>query len=203
MAGLHIHPCQSTHIWRGYGHYYYVADRQWDLPQKETIKIGQRVGGTVAVNCSPIFYRARRSSRAKYAGVCCTCHLAYGWSMVLLFACTHSSGRQAVLGAIYSIFLLVPTLLLLFLAILVSDFSHNEVVRSASSPSDVYVAKVILNSQGALGGGTLVRVTCQNSKVNLFVGILQRPPDRIYSGRWGEFYNMQLYWETDEILHVK
>ena len=128
-----------------------------------------------------------------------------GGSMVLFFARTHSTVRKAVLGTIYSVVLLVPTLFMLFFLVFFAgffDFNHEEVIRSATSPGDVYVAEVIESSQGATGGSTRVYVTYQGSSINLLVGKLQPEPRQVYFGRWGEFYNMRLHWETDEILHI-
>ena len=86
--------------------------------------------------------------------------------------------------------------------IVFSDFGGNKVVTSALSPNAKYLAEVISMDSGALGGDTVVNVTRQNYDINLFIGELKKDSKRIYHGKWGEFYDMTLRWETDEILFI-
>jgi hypothetical protein len=83
-----------------------------------------------------------------------------------------------------------------------SDFGKNTVIRAEMSPNSIYLAEVIDNDQGALGGATLVNVTKQNRNVYLLIGDLKKDAKEVYYGRWGESFEMTLRWETDNILYI-
>lgn len=103
-----------------------------------------------------------------------------------------------IISGILSVLLL---LLLMFLSVL-RNFSSNTVVRSVSSPQNTYVAEVIDNDQGALGGNTLVDVKDNGKTIDLFVGRFSKPPVRVYTGKWGEFTNMQITWKNESVLVI-
>jgi hypothetical protein len=76
------------------------------------------------------------------------------------------------------------------------------VVKSVTSPQNVYVAEVIDSDQGALGGDTFVTVQNLSKTINLFVVKFSKAPVSIYSGEWGEFKNMQIQWEDEHRLTI-
>lgn len=103
-----------------------------------------------------------------------------------------------IISGILSVLLL---LLLLFLSVL-GRFSMNTVVKSVPSPQNTHVAEVIDNDQGALGGNTLVDVKDNGKTIDLFVGKFSKSPVRVYTGRWGEFTNMQISWQNESVLVI-
>ena len=121
-------------------------------------------------------------------------------SMILFFTGIKHLLAKIFLGIAYFL-VIIPTVFVLFLTTL-PPFGHNEVIQSTISPNGHYKAELWESSQGALGGATWIYVTRQPNSINFFFAELQRRPMRVYSGRWGEFHSMTLYWEADNILHV-
>jgi hypothetical protein len=122
-------------------------------------------------------------------------------SMIVFFSCGRRITVKIGLGIIYSIIMLFVCFLF-FVMLIFSDFGKNTVIKSEMSPNSIYLAEVIDNDQGALGGATLVNITQQNRDINLLIGKLKKNPKQIYYGRWGESFEMNLRWETDEILYI-
>ncbi|MCK9478957.1 MAG: hypothetical protein M0R40_05580 [Firmicutes bacterium] len=128
-------------------------------------------------------------------------YLALICSMLMFLSSKVAKAVKFGLGLVYS-FLFMMIFFILFISIFFFDFGSNTVVKSELSPNSIYLVEIIDNSQGALGGNTFVNVTRQSQNINLFVGELKKSPERIYTGRWGEFETMTLRWETDEILYI-
>ena len=129
------------------------------------------------------------------------CLITYVISLVLFFLYGHEKRIKIGFGIIYS-FLLIPISFIFFLIVVFYDFSRNTVVKSEKSPNSLYLAEIIDNNQGALGGSTKVKVIKQNCSINLLLGKIEKNPTVIYSGKWSEFNEMNLRWETDEILYI-
>jgi len=125
-------------------------------------------------------------------------------SVVLFFVCTHSRKVKIVLGVIYSIVLAVPMLffVLALIGALLPQFGHTEVRQAELSPGGIYLAEVVENSQGALGGNTWIYVTPQGKTINILVGELRPSPQNIFSGRWSGSQYMVPHWKTDEVLYI-
>lgn len=87
-----------------------------------------------------------------------------------------------------------------FLDSVFGNIAINTVVKTVESPNEAYYAQVIDNDQGALGGNTYVDVS--ESKLNLLLFRIEKKPKRVYSGDWGEFENMQIYWKDDHCLVI-
>ena len=121
--------------------------------------------------------------------------------MVLFYSCGRGIAIRIGLGIIYTI-ILAFVFLLFFMAFIMSDFGKDTVIRAEMSPNSIYLAEVIDDDQGALGGATLVNVTRQNRDLYLIIGSIKKDAERIYSGRWGESFGMTLRWETDNILYI-
>ena len=92
--------------------------------------------------------------------------------------------------------------LLLLLISITEYLSSNTVVKSVSSPQNTYVAEVIDNDQGALGGNTLVDIKDNSKMIDLYVGKFSKPPVHVYTGKWGEFTNIQIRWENEHVLVI-
>lgn len=60
---------------------------------------------------------------------------------------------------------------------------------------------MIDSDKGALGGDTLVDVY-EKSGINAILFKIEKNPQRVYFGEWGEFNNMQIYWKDDECLMI-
>ena len=122
-------------------------------------------------------------------------------SMIIFFSCGRGKAIKIGLGILYGILLLFAVIVF-FVMVVFSDFSVDTVVKSEMSPNAKYLAEIISNDQGALGGATKVTVTRQNHNINLFVGELKKDPKTIYVGHWGEDSGMTLQWESDETLYI-
>jgi len=123
-------------------------------------------------------------------------------SMIVFFSCGRGKAVKIGLGITYTV-LVASIFFILFMWVFFFTFfnlSSDTVVKSEISPNAVYLAEIIDNDQGALGGATIVNVTRRNRNINILIGELKKDPQMIYYGRWGEFENMTLRWETDKIL---
>ena len=103
----------------------------------------------------------------------------------------------AILSILYICFLCV----ILFFRLLFGSFGENTVVMTVESPSKEYYAEVIDSDQGALGGNTFVDVY-EKSIIETSVLTVCKKPKRIYSGKWGEYKKMQIYWENDTCIVI-
>lgn len=75
---------------------------------------------------------------------------------------------------------------------LFATLGERTVVKTLYSPNDTYYAELIDDDQGALGGRTQVYVYDNKSKDSL----------QIYTGEWGEFEEMEIYWKDDNCLVI-
>jgi len=119
-------------------------------------------------------------------------------SEVIFFFFKRGKARKIIFGIINTTLLIVISFLL-FIALMFADFGLKTVISTHVSPNSTYIAEIIEDNQGALGGATLVTVTRHMRIRNLLIGKLTKT---IYKGRYGEFENMILRWETDRILYV-
>lgn len=103
---------------------------------------------------------------------------------------------------VLSALMILPISFLSFLFFLFSDLAQNTVVQTISSPSGIYYAEVIDSDQGAMGGDTLVDVYHTRSSLNLFLFTIEKKPKCVYVGNWGEYENMQIYWQDDSCLVI-
>ena len=81
------------------------------------------------------------------------------------------------------------------------SIGQNTVVQIVESPSGKYYAQVIDSDQGALGGDTLVDVD-EKSGINVILFKIEKKPQRVYSGDWGECNDMQIDWKDDDCLII-
>lgn len=92
-----------------------------------------------------------------------------------------------------------PVVLFSFFALF--PIGQNTVVKTVASPGGKHYAEVIDSDQGALGGDTVVNV-CSNWEVDLLLFKIQKKPQRVYSGYWGEFEDMEICWKDDSCLVI-
>ena len=88
-----------------------------------------------------------------------------------------------------------------FFMLIFGNIGQNTVVRTLESPSGKYCAQVIDSDQGALGGDTLVDVY-KKSGVNLILFKIEKKPQLVYCGDWGEFNNMKIHWKGNNCLVI-
>ena len=128
------------------------------------------------------------------------------WSALAL-ALFVAYGRQSILrGCIMgtSLLILVPLVLISMLFACFSRFpiGKNTVVQTLSSPAGTYYAELIDSDQGALGGDTVVNVYTAKAEVDMFFLEVRKDPQMVYLGEWGEFENMKLEWESEQVLLI-
>ena len=124
------------------------------------------------------------------AGCCCYLTIKHGKPLAL-----------KVVALVLSALMIMPIGSFGFFAMIFCNMSQNTVVQTVESPSGKYYAKVIDSDQGALGGDTLVNVY-EKSKINAILFRIEKKPQNVYFGDWGEFENMQIHWKNDNCLII-
>lgn len=124
------------------------------------------------------------------AGCCCYLTIKYGKPLTL---------KIVTLGL--SALMVFPIGFFSFIALIFGNFGQNTVVQTVESPSGKYYAQVIDSDQGALGGDTHVDVY-QDCDINAILFKIEKKPQRVYFGDWGEFNNMQIHWKDDNCLVI-
>jgi hypothetical protein len=126
-------------------------------------------------------------------------------ALLLLFFLVRKRCLIIVFSVLHGVILLpmfLFSLLILFGTVFMGDFGRIETTGAETSPNAVYLAEIVSDDRGALGGRTEINITELNRDINLFIGELQRNSIRIYSGSWWEYKYMSLRWEGDETLYV-
>lgn len=124
------------------------------------------------------------------AGCCCYLTVKYGKPLPL-----------KIITLILSALMVLPIGFFSFIALIFGNIGQNTVVQTVESPSGKYYAQVIDSDQGALGGDTLVDVY-QDCGINAILFKIEKKPQRVYFGDWGEFENMQIHWKDDNCLVI-
>ena len=125
------------------------------------------------------------------SAVCC-CYLTvkYGKPVAL-----------KIVALVLSALMILPICFFSFIALIFGNIGQNTVVQTVESPSGKYYAQVISSDHGALGGDTLVDVY-QDCGIHALIFKIEKKPQRVYFGEWGEFNNMQIYWKDDNCLVI-
>lgn len=124
------------------------------------------------------------------AGCCCYLTVKYGKPLSLKIG-------TLVLSAL----MILPVGYFSFLLLIFSNIGQNTVVQTVESPSGKYYAQVIDSDQGALGGDTIVDVF-EKSGIHAILFKIEKKPQRVYLGDWGEFEDMQIHWKNDHCLVI-
>lgn len=119
-------------------------------------------------------------------GCCCYLTVKYGKPLSL---------------KIITLVMILPIGFFSFIALIFGNIGQNTVVQAVESPNGEYYAQVIDSDQGALGGDTLV-VVYEKSGVNLILFKIEKKPQRVYCGDWGEFNNMKIHWKDNNCLVI-
>lgn len=109
----------------------------------------------------------------------------------------HSALTALVLVGLGILFLICFAITAFF-----GNFSSSTVVRAEYSPDNRYIAEVIDSDQGALGGATLVTVR-ENKELRLPTLAIQKKASCLYTGRYGEFEDMILSWQSNDTLRIR
>ena len=106
-----------------------------------------------------------------------------------------------ILAFVISTILALPICFFSFLSLAIGPFGENTVVQAVPSPSGEYYVEVIDSDQGALGGNTIVEVY-ENKKLDLGLFRIEKEPQRVYQGDWGEHLDMQIHWKDNNCLVI-
>ena len=106
-----------------------------------------------------------------------------------------------IIALVLSALMILPICFFSFIGLIFGNIGQNTVVQTVESPSGRYYAQVIDSDQGALGGDTLVDVY-HDCGINVILFKIEKKPQRVYSGEWGEFENMQILWKDDNCLVI-
>lgn len=123
-------------------------------------------------------------------GCCCYLTVKYGKPFAL-----------KTVALVLSALMVLPIGFFSFIALIFGGIVQNTVVQSVDSPSGEYYVQVIDSDQGALGGDTFVDVY-KKSGINGILFKIEKKLQRVYSGEWGEFENIQIYWKDDGCLMI-
>lgn len=89
----------------------------------------------------------------------------------------------------------------LFLNAVFGGVGLLSVVYSKESPDGKYIAEIVDDDQGALGGSTIVRVTRKES-ISFGVGNIHKDPTVITVRRWGMWDDIEFEWVDEDTLLV-
>lgn len=106
-----------------------------------------------------------------------------------------------IIALVLSGLMVFPIAFFCFIAVTFGSLGQNTVVETVESPSKEYYAQIVDSDQGALGGDTLVMVY-EQSEINAIIFTIKKFPKTVYSGDWGEFENMEIYWKDDKCLVI-
>lgn len=112
-----------------------------------------------------------------------------------------NSDKAKIFSVITSSLMFVAFALISFVAVFLGNFAVNTVVETVESPSGEYYAEVVDSDQGALGGNTVVYVKKTDS-LNLLIMRIEKNPERVYLGEWGEYVSMKIEWSDNSTLLI-
>lgn len=124
------------------------------------------------------------------AGCCCLLTVKYGKPLVL-----------KIIALVLSALMVLPIGFFSFITWFSGSIIQDTVVRTVESPSGKYYAEVVDNDRGALGGNTFVDVY-EKSGMDCIIFKIEKWPQRVYEGKWGEFENMEIYWKNEQCLII-
>ncbi len=133
-------------------------------------------GGVVTIGCSLLTFAVAFYLTSKYSKDSALRLV----STILSFALVHS----------------------VFFISLFGNIREDTVIKDLPSPNGEYYVQLIDSDQGAMGGATEVNIYESNKGIDLFLLKIQKKPKRVYTGRWGEYKNMEIYWENDNCLVI-
>lgn len=148
-----------------------------------------------AVNGLFLILDSRWKATGLFALICYAC------SVILLVKFTRRSVWK-IGSVVLSVLLAAVLLFSSLISFIFGDLGQKTVVKSAASPRNTYLAEVIDDNQGALGGDTHVDVWTVGKTVDLFLCKFSKSPVCVYTGKWGEFGTMRLSWRDEHTLVI-
>ncbi|MBE5792049.1 MAG: hypothetical protein E7322_07870 [Clostridiales bacterium] len=106
-----------------------------------------------------------------------------------------------VIALLLCVLMLLPVIAIAPFRMIFKDFGKITIVNEIPSPDQRYVAHLIDNDQGALGGSTQVKVIGK-PVIDLGPFRIERPEKTIYTGEWGEFEDMEIHWKDETTLVI-
>lgn len=110
--------------------------------------------------------------------------------------------KRKVIVSLSCIIFFIPICFISLLDCLFSGFGIDRVVQVEYSPDREYKAEVVDSDQGALGGAVFVNVCNTEPVIDLYFIKVSKKPHCVYSGEWGGYKGMELYWKDNHILSV-
>ncbi len=138
-------------------------------------------------------------SEAKWIGLAMILSILF-CSMITFSKKMKPTGKW--IEGVVMILLILPVIVVTVgINILFGDFGRVWIERTAYSPSGNYYAQVVVDDQGAFGGNTYVYVY-EDKRMDTFYFTICDEPERIYWGDWSDHLNIDLAWESEEILVI-
>ncbi|MCI9078171.1 MAG: hypothetical protein HFH68_04495 [Lachnospiraceae bacterium] len=110
--------------------------------------------------------------------------------------------KRKIIISVTCIIFFIPICFFSLLDCIFGDFGTDTVVQVEYPPDRRCKAEVVDNDQGALGGGVFVNICNTEPAIDLYFIKVFKKPHCIYSGRWGEYEGMELYWKDNHILSL-
>ena len=123
--------------------------------------------------------------------VFCVCAIA------VAYRCVKKTWTRVV-AVVLALPLLMPIGLFGLFALF--PMSEKTVLQTAASPDGAYIAELIDDDQGALGGATVVTVRSTKGEIDLVIFSVEHKPRTVYHGDWGEGFHKTLAWKDDQTV---
>lgn len=119
---------------------------------------------------------------------------------LIFWKCTKGGRRRGIAVLLCGLAVVFVPIYCLF-QFVIFNLSVDTVVQKSVSPQGNYVAEVIENSQGALGGETYVTVRGAKS-LHFLLFTVHPEANCVYQGDYGEAEVLDLQWNGEEILLI-
>ena len=148
------------------------------------------------------------------SGTLCVLACAKLWMLVSVCLFVASScyltakyGEPPLLKIVVSVLtalMITPVIIICFFAISLESFGsfgQTTVARTVESPNGTHYAQVVDSDQGALGGETFIDVY-QSSGIDALLFKIEKNPQRVYYGSWGEAEYLHVVWKDENHLII-
>ena len=125
---------------------------------------------------------------------CFTCTLIYMLKNI-------KQVKRKIIVSVICIMFFMPICFISFLDCIFGSFGIDTVVQEEYSPDGKYKAEVVDSDQGALGGSVIVSSNARPVLDLYFIKVVKKPRC-VYSGEWGGYKGMELYWKDSHTLSV-
>lgn len=141
-----------------------------------------------------------------YIYYCHTVFVIAGMSVSAICACALSIKYGKPLGLkiaslIVWALMVLPVCLISFMLLVFGEIGYTAVVKTVDAPNGQRYAQVVDVDQGALGGDTVVYVY-EPKVIDLYILKIEKKPQVVYLGEWGEFRTMEISWKNENCLII-